>query len=217
MKWKISYCVVNDFVLISKDQFFKGQVWLIASPFPKMPIFQEPKSWENSNFLSSHLIEQRGLHCAQEAASWPFHKSQPTCCSACNRCSHEGQKSRSAVVFEHYFSGTLALPWNCLLFFSGSESSPIIACPCPCRYLMTISQFNWLMMLWLGWCDSIYWSRYCFWCILPFFDSREWYPWKVRMIMMLNLNKTQCQPCKRLAGPIIPLSWSGKGFHLGCD
>ena len=32
-------------------------------------------------------------------------------------------------------------------------------------------------------------------------------------------NKTQCQLCKRLAGPIIPLSWSGleKGFNSGCD
>ena len=27
--------------------------------------------------------------------------------------------------------------------------------------------------------------------------------------------KTQCQLCKRLSGPIIPLSWSGKGFRFG--
>ena len=26
-------------------------------------------------------------------------------------------------------------------------------------------------------------------------------------------NKTQCQLCERLAGPIIPVSW----FHLGCN
>ena len=26
--------------------------------------------------------------------------------------------------------------------------------------------------------------------------------------------KTQCQLCKRMSGPIIPLSWPGKGFHL---
>ena len=139
---------------LQRSILYKRQVWLIASPFPKMLIFQEPKSWEDSNFLSSHLIEQRGLHCAQEAASWPFHKSQPTCCSACNRCSHEGQKSRSAVVFQRsFFLGPLPLPWNCLLSYSGSESSPFIACPCHCRYLMTIIQLNWLMMLWLGWCD----------------------------------------------------------------
>ena len=33
-------------------------------------------------------------------------------------------------------------------------------------------------------------------------------------------NKTQCQLCKRLAGPFIPLSrlvWSEKEFHFGCD
>ena len=27
-------------------------------------------------------------------------------------------------------------------------------------------------------------------------------------------NKTQCQLCKRLVGPINPFSWSGKEFHL---
>ena len=30
-------------------------------------------------------------------------------------------------------------------------------------------------------------------------------------------NKAQCQLCKRLAEPFIPLSWSRKGFHFGCD
>ena len=30
----------------------------------------------------------------------------------------------------------------------------------------------------------------------------------------LKINKTQCQLCKRLAGPIISLSWSVKGFHI---
>ena len=32
-----------------------------------------------------------------------------------------------------------------------------------------------------------------------------------------GLNKTQCQLCKRLAGPFIPLSWSKKEFHFGYD
>ena len=35
-----------------------------------------------------------------------------------------------------------------------------------------------------------------------------------------DFNMTKCQLCKRLAGPVIPLSWSSvvwKGFHLGCD
>ena len=30
----------------------------------------------------------------------------------------------------------------------------------------------------------------------------------------LDVNKTQCQLCKRLAGPFIPLSWSGKRVTL---
>ena len=33
-------------------------------------------------------------------------------------------------------------------------------------------------------------------------------------------NQTKCQLCKRLVGPIIPLSWSGlvgNGFQYGCD
>ena len=36
---------------------------------------------------------------------------------------------------------------------------------------------------------------------------------------IFSVNKTQCQLSKRLAGPIIPLSWSGleKGFNHGCS
>ena len=34
------------------------------------------------------------------------------------------------------------------------------------------------------------------------------------MLCYVKEKKTQCQLCKRLAGPFIPLSWSGKGFHL---
>ena len=34
------------------------------------------------------------------------------------------------------------------------------------------------------------------------------FPKKSRFFFMPSLNKTQCQLCKRLAGPFIPLSWS---------
>ena len=49
-------------------------------------------------------------------------------------------------------------------------------------------------------------------------DKGKYLITKQNIPIYVNTNKTQCQLCKRLAGPIIPLSWSGKEVHIyGCD
>ena len=66
-----------------------------------------------------------------------------------------------------------------------------------------------------------YWPRYEFLAAQPLFTahiqkSLNIFLYKRKMFLhMENIfsYKIQCQPCKRLAGPIIPLAWSGKGFH----
>ena len=46
-------------------------------------------------------------------------------------------------------------------------------------------------------------------------------PFIFQTSLQIRTNKTQCLPCKGLAGPIIPLSFSGlvwkKGFAYGFD
>ena len=67
-----------------------------------------------------------------------------------------------------------------------------------------------------------YWPRYEFLAAQPLFTahiqkSLNIFLYKRKMFLYIEnifSYKTQCLLCKRLAGPIIPLAWSGKGFHF---